>query len=196
VDVGGCVRAASQRLTHGARAGRRRAPFLCARSPERSTDPHSRATSALLAGSHKKGDDEWGCISRCVECKNSLITNTLPEGAKVFVIVQASGRVISRYHCPRKVDGKLACGVSGTCNLPVNTIEGARALKIECDKLVAKLEAGSSDVDFLLKNEEKAVLLAKYRKASGKHAAPKAGGGGGVVGGGGAAGGGAAGGVK
>ncbi len=76
-----------------------------------------------------------------------------------------------RYHCPHKFDGKFTCGEAGTCNLPVATLEGARALKIECDKLVAKLETGAADVAFLLSGSDTATQLSKYRKASAKHAA-------------------------
>ena len=108
---------------------------------------------------------------RCVECKNTLVTKALPEGAKVFVIVQASGRVISRYHCSHKVGGTFSCGDAGTCNLPVGTLEGAHAQMLECDKLVIKLEAGSADVAYLLTANDKATLLAKYRTASVKNAA-------------------------
>ena len=79
--------------------------------------------------------------------------------------MQASGQIAARYHCPHKVDGKCA----GTCNLSVATLEGARAIKIECDKLVAKLEAGSSDVVFLLKANDKMTLLSKYRKLNFKY---------------------------
>ncbi len=94
---------------------------------------------------------------------------SLPEGAKVFVIVQASGRVIARYHCAHKVGGQ--CGVAGTCNLPVDTLEGAKALQIECDKIVVKLEAGATEVAFLLADSDKKAAIEKYRKASAKHAA-------------------------
>ena len=141
-------------------------------APETLTPPthfHSEFSCHFIAGSHKAGDDEWGCISRCVECKNTLVSAALLEGAKIFVIVQASGRIITRYHCPHKVNGKFVCGVAGTCNIPVASLEGARALKIECDKLVTKLESGSSDVVFLLKENNKIELLAKYRKSSVKH---------------------------
>ncbi len=128
-------------------------------------------TPSCATGAHKAGDDEWGCISRCVECEKSLVSAALPEGAKVFVIVQASGRIIVRYHCSLKADGKHTCGDAGTCNLPVDTLEGARAHKIECDKLVAKLESGAPEVDVLLHVGDKAKMVSKYRKASVKHTA-------------------------
>ena len=59
------------------------------------------------------------------------------------------------------------CGDAGKCHLSAKTLKGARAVKIECDKLVDKLDAGSSEVDKLLKANDK-MLQKKYRKLSKK----------------------------
>ena len=53
----------------------------------------------------------------------------------------------------------------------LDTLEGAKALQIECDKIVDKLEAGAVEVAFLLKAGDKKEAIEKYRKASAKHAA-------------------------
>ena len=85
-------------------------------------------------------------------------------------MVQDSGRVLTRYHCRHKTDGDFSCGQAGTCNLPVSTLEGARAQQQLCSELVMKLEADDGSVAFLLKRATKATLLAKFRRASEKHA--------------------------
>ncbi len=118
----------------------------------------------MTTGAHKEGDDEWGCITTCVECQQSLVSASLPAGAKIFVIVQSSGRILSRYHCPRK-----ECGDRGTCNLSTSTTEGAFAHMIECNKLVAQLMKDAEEVEHLLKGSSKDELLKKYRAGSIKH---------------------------
>ena len=85
-------------------------------------------------------------------------------------MVQDSGRVLTRYHCRHKTDGDFSCGQAGTCNLPVSTLEGARAQQQLCSELVMKLEVDDGSVAFLLKKATKTTLLAKFRKASEKHA--------------------------
>ena len=123
------------------------------------------------AGSHKEGDAPYGCVKRCYECSGTLITDALPEGGKIVTMVQDSGRVLTRYHCRHKsAGGAFSCGQAGTCNLPVSTLEGARAQQQLCSELVMKLEADDGSVAFLLKKATKAKLLAKFRKASEKHA--------------------------